>query len=297
MHNSLSPDFRARRHLLKRAMNTGVLCACGASIVAADEALDPALSAGCTLFESSKFSSAFSSAKQSSNRIADQTASHNNLFMLNGVAYVLDPSSGDRQFDRALAESLFFMSELFGVTPTFAFIKNATTPNAYATSKPFRTARDNPVLPGRADGTVLLADSIIGWMKSKGIDDPVAATLAICAHEFGHIAQFKYRHQNEKVSSILRAGEPGVKRLELHADFLSGYYIGVARHRNPQTPSASVAFAAYVTGDNRVTSFTHHGTPEERGQAVVAGYHQGYEQRSTFNDALVEGLRYVGAID
>lgn len=207
--------------------------------------------------------------------------------------YTVVASSGDRDYDRALAESLFYMSELFGVLPTFGFIQNARLPNAYATTAIYRAEGNEDKLPSRLDGTVLVADTLLGWLANKGIDDPVAASLAICAHEFAHIAQYRYSHQGQSIVNWLTDGQPGIKKMELHADYLAGYYVGMARLRNPETPAATVAYATYVIGDFNVDSEQHHGTPDERGQAVANGYQQGFVKKATIHEALLTGLRYV----
>jgi hypothetical protein len=55
-------------------------------------------------------------------------------------------SSGDRNLDRALAQTLAKCGDLFGVVPGFAFFDDSASPNAYATGQ---------VRMQRADGTVL----------------------------------------------------------------------------------------------------------------------------------------------
>jgi len=253
---------------------------------------------GCLLsefdFDSRKF---MSGASLSVEGASLDSLANDTLTASPALDYTVVASSGDRDYDRALAESLFYMSELFGVLPTFGFIKNARVPNAYATTAVFQAQNQESRLPSRPDGTVLVADTLLGWLANKGIDDPVAASLAICAHEFAHIAQYRHSHKGLPVVHWLTNGQIGIKKLELHADYLAGYYVGMARHRNPQTPAATVAYATYVIGDFNVDSEQHHGTPDERGQAVASGYQQGFIHRAEFHQALLAGMRYVQAID
>jgi len=109
-------------------------------------------------------------------------------------------------------------------------------------------------------------------------------------HEFGHIAQYKYGIYSRLVGSNGR-----VKRLELHADFLSGYFAGIKRLLNPSYPAATFALTQFGFGDYS-DDINHHGTPDERGAAVVAGYKAGYGERLKFGFALESGIRYVNQI-
>src|SRR5215471_13440461 len=44
----------------------------------------------------------------------------------------IETGSGDRHFDRALAETLAFLSDRFFVLPSFAFFNEQDSPNAFA---------------------------------------------------------------------------------------------------------------------------------------------------------------------
>lgn len=204
-------------------------------------------------------------------------------------------SSGNRYFDRALAEALLHMSKTFDVLPTFGFISGGNVANALATPKLYSPEAGDAPLPSRKNGTVLFGDGMLALMQQQGTENPVAAALAICAHEFGHIVQYNYKANDHFLIDILNEGQPTVKRGELHADFLAGYYVGVAKRRNPDTPAASVARAAHSLGDWNVDERGHHGTPEERGAAVYEGYRHSFEMQKPFKEALVDGLIYVGA--
>lgn len=217
-------------------------------------------------------------------------------FKAGDTSYLVSETSGNRLFDRALAEALFQMSQLFDVLPTFGFINGGNVVNAFATTALYDREDGDADLPKREDGTVLFGDGIVGYLQKKGVQDPVAAVLAVCAHEFGHIVQFRYVYKDKPVISLLNDDQPTVKRGELHADFLAGFYVGSAAKRNPNTPSADVALAASVLGDFDTDHKGHHGTPKERQAAVHEGYKLAYEKNETFGNALIYGLDYVGAI-
>src|SRR5262245_32904152 len=192
----------------------------------------------------------------------------------------VETGSGDRDFDRALAETLTFLSERFFVLPSFAFFNEPSSPNAFASD----TRR-----MGRSDGDVLFGRKLFRKIMSRR-EHPEIGIVAVCAHEFGHIAQYKYGVYNRLVGWNRR-----VKRLELHADFLSGYFAGIRRLQHPNYPAATFALTQFDSGDYS-DDIGHHGTPDERGAAVVAGYKAGYDERLKFGYALESGIRYVNQI-
>jgi hypothetical protein len=192
----------------------------------------------------------------------------------------VETGSGDRDFDRALAETLAFLSDRFFVLPSFAFFSEPGSPNAFASS----TRR-----MVRSDGDVLFGRKLFREIMSRR-EHPEIGIVSVCAHEFGHIAQYKFGVYNRLVGSSRR-----VKRLELHADFLSGYFAGIRRLQHPKYPAATFALTQFGLGDYS-DDIEHHGTPDERGAAVVAGYRAGYDERLKFGFALESGIRYVNQI-
>jgi hypothetical protein len=91
-------------------------------------------------------------------------------------------STGDRDFDYALAQTLSRISDVYGVLPGFSFFDDYDSPNAYAT--PAKRLQ-------RADGTVLFGKRyFMRAMEAK--ESPEVGVIATCAHEFGHIVQYKH---------------------------------------------------------------------------------------------------------
>src|SRR6516162_2632992 len=133
----------------------------------------------------------------------------------------VETGSGDRDFDRALAQSLQFLSDRFFVLPGFAFFNEPGQPNAFAS----RTRK-----LGRSDGDVLFGRKLFRTIMSRR-ERPEIGIVSVCAHEFGHIAQYKYDIYPRLVGS-----DQHVKRLELHADFLSGYFAGLRKRERPDFP-------------------------------------------------------------
>lgn len=111
------------------------------------------------------------------------------------------PKSGDPNFDYAIAQTLAKLSAEFQVLPSFAYYRDDAGQNAYATSR----ARLS-----RSDGTVLMGSGLLRTLR-KGKEHPAVAVAAVCAHEFGHILQFKLG-----LIDKVNAGQKTVRRSELH---------------------------------------------------------------------------------
>ena len=190
--------------------------------------------------------------------------------------------SGNAVFDRSLARSLARMTALFGVLPGFAYFNEGAGEgsNAYATSA---------VRLGRDDGTVLFGTRMLRGLLARP-KAPDAAVLAVCAHEYGHILQYR-----RGVSHRLNAGQSTVKRQELHADYLAGYFAGVRKMENEDFSSVTFATTMYDLGDTAFRDRNHHGTHDERAAAVVAGFRAKKERGLSVDQAVAHGLAYVGA--
>jgi hypothetical protein len=184
--------------------------------------------------------------------------------------------SGDPMFDRALAVTLAKISDVFAVLPGFAFSERINL-NAFASK--------NPSL-GRPDGSVIFGNPLYREIIGRR-EHPEVGVVAICAHEFGHIVQYKHG-----IDGLLVANN-SVKRLELHADFLAGYFAGRRKLEMPDFPAAVFALTQYTFGDNNYGDANHHGTSQERGDAVVAGFDAAYRARESFDTALETGVRYA----
>lgn len=190
-----------------------------------------------------------------------------------GAVGPLQGSSGRPDFDQALAITLAKLSDWFDVRPTFSFYREHDgRGNAWA-MREHGSQTDGSVAYGLA-----LLDS-----QFQSANRPAAHVAAVCAHEFGHIAQYKRGAVDVLAGSTVR-------RVELHADFLAGYFAGRRRRELPTFPAAEIAQAQFNAGDHQRTHPSHHGTPDERGQAVVAGYHAAFTRQLSFDDAFAWGL-------
>lgn len=186
--------------------------------------------------------------------------------------------SGDKDFDFALAQTLARISEVFNVLPGFAYYEDVEAQNAYATAV---------VKLKNADGTVLFGQNLLRTVLA-GKESPDVAVAAVCAHEFGHILQFKYG-----LDKVVSEGQKTVKRVELQADYLAGYFAGVRKRERPSFPAAVFAMTQFNNGDQQVTHQGHHGTPDERAQAVGQGFEASFSLNLTISAALQASTRYV----
>jgi hypothetical protein len=186
--------------------------------------------------------------------------------------------SGNKDFDRALAHTLAKLSDWFTVLPGFAFYDDGNSPNALAS--PSRRL-------GRADGSVVFGKAMLSELMARK-EHPETCVAAVCAHEFGHITQYKHGLRTRLVGSNGR-----VKRLELHADFLAGYFAGRRKLERADFPAAVFATTQHSYGSKDFGDADHHGTPDERGNAVVAGFDSAYRARLPLGQAIERGIDYV----
>jgi hypothetical protein len=186
-------------------------------------------------------------------------------------------TSGDKEMDRRLGRALLRLAKTFDVNPGCGFFDDGRTPNALAMPK--------SEIDG-TEGTVLFGQNLFRQTMAKN-DDGIAV-IAVFAHEFAHIAQFK-----TGMVRTLRAEHRTNKLVELHADFLAGYYLGL---RQAEFANLSLWFAGSLIhglGDNNFTDPNHHGRGEERTAAIEAGYHVGREGASPFARAITTGREFI----
>ena len=185
--------------------------------------------------------------------------------------------SGNSEFDYALAQTLSRMSDTLDVLPSFAYFDDFDGANAYASPRKL-------VLP--SDGSVLFGKRLFLKIMSQQ-EHPDVGITAVCAHEFGHILQFKY-----DLRDVFQEGAR-VKRKELHADFLAGYYAGQRKLLKSDYPAAVFATQQESVGDPHVDHAQHHGRPDERATAIVRGFEVAYNERRGLAEAIQTGINFV----
>jgi hypothetical protein len=207
------------------------------------------------------------------------TATEPRLFITGDEPVI--PRSGDKYFDLALAQTLSMISDLFEVTPGFAYFDDYDGLNAYATPK----ARLNG-----SNGTVLFGQGMLAKLRDAR-ESPDACVAAVCAHEFGHILQFKHG-----LTIKLQAGQSTTKRSELQADIFAGFFAGTRRRQRSSFPAAVFALTLYNFGDNQVNKPSHHGTGDERAGAFILGHDASYRDKKSISEVIDMSTKYVMAL-
>jgi hypothetical protein len=163
-------------------------------------------------------------------------------------------STGDKRLDRALIAELRSIMQVLPVNPGFRIIDDVEGPNAFALDR---------TLVANTQGTVLFGTQLM----TEELDTVRGgnAVAGIAAHECAHIFQYFSRFGDE-----LTRNQDTARTMELHADFLAGYYLG---RDGTSTEHIDVfAESLYRKGDWDFNSQHHHGTPDERVDAMERGY-------------------------
>lgn len=190
----------------------------------------------------------------------------------------LSTTTGDRLLDRSLGRALVRLSALFSERPGFGFVDDSDAPNAYATDQ---------TLVNGTWGTVCFGQTLFKDLLDR-YDDQGFAVMAVAAHEFGHIAQFR-----SGIDKQLLRNQSTVKRVELHADFLSGYFLGVRKRQRPSISVWEAGHLLYQIGDYEFHNPSHHGTPDQRVASAETGFRLGHDEGGEFAQAFSRGVEYI----
>jgi hypothetical protein len=179
--------------------------------------------------------------------------------------------SGNRQLDNALIAEVKKVDQTFQINPGYRFLRDGNQPNAYASPE---------TQVSGTKGTVLFGLTLLG--NELQTEYGGAAIAGIAAHEGAHIVQFNSPSLRSRLSAST------VKRIELHADFLAGYYFA----RTKRTERSLLVFgrSLFSKGDYQFNDRDHHGTPQERVAAMRAGYASADDD---LNIATERGVAYV----
>ena len=185
--------------------------------------------------------------------------------------------SHDPKFDRALDRQLRGMNTQFSLRPSFGYYRDDNAPNALASAH-----RRVP----NTDGTVVFGLTLLRQCLRQSNGE--LSALTICAHEWGHILQFNQGYIR-RITSVV----PDYC-VELHADFLAGYYLAIYREQAPGADLQVVGQTWERMGSGEYNRPGSHGTSRQRIDAIEAGY-RFYRQRpsSTIGNAAEQGYRHV----
>lgn len=182
-------------------------------------------------------------------------------------------STGDENLDNMLYHYKNKMENLFDVQTYMYIYNDSENPNAIAVRcTDFSKCKD---------GIILLGYNMLNEELSKS-NYKEYAIVGVIAHEFAHILQYE---EEEDLPN---------KLLELHADFLAGYYLG--KHGFSEEEIEVFAQSLFEMGDYNFWDPDHHGTPEERVKAMVAGFMVGSSNQSV-DEAYSQGITWVEITD
>jgi hypothetical protein len=188
-------------------------------------------------------------------------------------------SSANPNLNRYLGRALLRLANYFDVYPGFGFFDDRGAADALATSY--------TLLPGTR-GTVLFGLDLFRECM-RDANDQGLTVIALCAHEFAHVLQFETTYHAD-----LMSGQKNVKLVELHADYLAGFFLADRKREHPTLPLQDVGRTFEKIGDTSFGHRGHHGTPEERIAAVEAGHFQGKNRpNSTVMRAAELGAAFV----
>lgn len=189
-------------------------------------------------------------------------------------------STGNPELDRSFDRALQRLAETFDVWPRVGFYDDGEHPNAMAMRYSIGGAVEFAVVFGRAY-----------FKKLMGYDPSGITLLQTAAHEFAHI--WVYR---DGLFDKIRAGAPTVKRVELHADFMAGFYLGLRKRDNPDASFWAAGIGRWQSGDTEFRNMHHHGTPEERLAAAEKGFLLGFQDNLPAKDAFAAATAHVAAL-
>ncbi len=200
------------------------------------------------------------------------------LMSLDLIKERLRSTSGIEVLDQTLGFVLVELAHDFGVYPAFYFFADAEGGDARAT---------RAKLDEKSDGTVLFGTNLL--TKSLDVEGGDAGILAICAHEFAHIAAFK---RADEVKDLFRRAPRYAG--ELHADYLSGYFMAKYTQKNPGVSLAAAGSIWMGMGSQDPNRPGSHGTIEMRRKAINAGFNLAQTSSGiTFPTAFTHASRYI----
>lgn len=188
-------------------------------------------------------------------------------------------SSGDPAVDGAFDQALQRLARVLQVAPGFAYYDDFDGENAFATPQVYYKLED---------GTVFFGERL--FRRLLAADPSGAAVMWVAAHEFSHIVQFR-----TGLYFDLTDDAPNLRPLELHADYLAGYYLGRRKASEPRISLYEAGRQVWAAGDANFNDPNHHGAPAERLAASEAGFLAAIEDRLGLEAAIDAGFRFVKA--
>jgi len=185
--------------------------------------------------------------------------------------------SGNDKLDSALIEELKAIAQIVPeIHPGFQFVKAR---NAFTTAE--------IVIRGTQGMVWIGIDLVKKLTDPKSTTNGGIAVAGVLAHECAHVYQLAHA---DLLKNLVK-GQTNAVLAELHADFLSGYYLARKRNVTPELLTIMQQVFVYQGAYDRRDPL-YHGTPGLRGAAMDTGYFAAQDQKS-FAEASEIGARYV----
>lgn len=165
---------------------------------------------------------------------------------------VLVSSSGSKEIDGLCFGEVDRLNRSFEVSAAFGFYDDSRGANALAVDSIYDRTRK--------DGAVLMGRSLVMLLAAGDAQANMLPILAVLAHEWGHIRQYKSRV----------VADWGV-HFELSADFLAGWYLSY-QEKVTDAGMARVVGEFARLGDTGFTREDHHGTPAQRSRMLAFAF-------------------------
>jgi hypothetical protein len=170
--------------------------------------------------------------------------------------------------DRGLTNEVLMMRSVFGADPDVYYYSDELSPNAFAAREQLG---GHPAPDGTIGLGITLCQSLLRrYSGPSSYSQGDHAVVAVLAHEFAHILQFKKGLQTSPV-----------RRMELQADFLAGCYMAgraIDLWRWDVANMQQAAEQMFSIGDFNFNNPGHHGTPPQRLDAYLGGARLAFEQ-------------------
>lgn len=190
--------------------------------------------------------------------------------------------TGSNSLDAGIQIDILELQKVFGVAAKMFLLQETNGANAFALNRPVPQVLQQFQMPAQAspDGMVFFGLKLMRAEYSSEFGTGYAIP-SIIGHEYAHVLQYK-------LGFPLRG-----KWQELHADYLAGWYTAHRSRYVPQNIAESM-LSFFKKGDYDFNSQGHHGTPQERQEAFVAGVNLNLRSNvSSGRVAYEQGIKYL----
>jgi hypothetical protein len=160
------------------------------------------------------------------------------------------PTTGNVELDKFIKTEQAILRRTFKVKPLLRLMRLKGQPDVYAARSRNKTGRPGYVV----FGLELLREQLWDYRQKE------AAVAAMMAHAHAHILQFRMECE-------LRG-----EARELHADFMTGYYLGRRKYLTDAKQARRFAKDFFEFGHAEFRDVARHGANADRIDALIAGF-------------------------